>query len=122
MHPNSGAMISPLGDLCLPVDRVSWARSRAGNMIKFVVKPTDRGWASYQEGAFVGEYPTRRAAMNALAKKSSKPAGSAARLSSNLEAEPAFAPASAPKWPSQFLARSTIVAVYPRHGRKLRYC
>jgi len=38
-------------------------------MIKFVVKPTDRGWAIYQEGAFVGEYPTRRAAMNAIAKK-----------------------------------------------------
>jgi len=38
-------------------------------MIKLVVKPTDRGWAIYQEGAFVGEYPTRRAAMNALAKK-----------------------------------------------------
>ncbi len=38
-------------------------------MIKFVVKPTDRGWAIYQEGAFLGEYPTRRAAMNALAEK-----------------------------------------------------
>jgi hypothetical protein len=34
-------------------------------MIKFVVKPTDRGWAIYQEGAFLGEYPTRRGAMNA---------------------------------------------------------
>src|SRR5262245_6413781 len=91
MHPNSGAMISPLGDLCLPVDRVSWARSRAGNMIKFVVKPTDRGWAIYQDAAFVGEYPTRRAAMNALAKRrqSSKPADSAARSNSNPEAEPA---------------------------------
>src|SRR5215470_9876782 len=54
------------------VDRVSWARSRAWNMIKFVVKPTNRGWAIYQEGAFVGEYPTRRAAMDALAKKRQK--------------------------------------------------
>jgi len=38
-------------------------------MIKFVVKPTDRGWVIYQEGAIAGEYPTRRAAMNGLAKK-----------------------------------------------------
>jgi hypothetical protein len=38
-------------------------------MIKFVVKPTDRGWAIYQDGAFVGEYSTRRAAMNALAER-----------------------------------------------------
>jgi hypothetical protein len=37
-------------------------------MIKFVVKPTDRGWAVYQEGLLVGEYLTRRAAMNAVAK------------------------------------------------------
>src|SRR5262245_3267931 len=41
-------------------------------MIKSVVKPTDRGSAIYEEGAFVGEYPTRRAAMNALAKKRQK--------------------------------------------------
>jgi len=27
-------------------------------MIKFVVKPTDRGWAIYQEGTFAGN--TRR--------------------------------------------------------------
>ena len=38
-------------------------------MIKFVIKPTDVGWAIYQEGAVVEEYATRRAAMNALAKK-----------------------------------------------------
>ena len=38
-------------------------------MINFVVKPTDRGWAIYQQDAFLGEYPTRRAAMNALAEK-----------------------------------------------------
>ena len=37
-------------------------------MIKFVVKPTDKGWAVYQEGLLVGEYLTRRAAMNAVAK------------------------------------------------------
>ena len=42
------------------------------DMLKFVIKPTDRGWAVYQEGAFVGEYISRRAAMNAVAKKMQK--------------------------------------------------
>jgi len=67
------------------VDRVLWARSRAGNLIKFVVKPTDKGWAIYQEGAFV-EYPTRRAAMNALAKKRQTLKASGQRSSIKFEA------------------------------------
>src|SRR5262245_31985940 len=82
MHPNARRndltaltkLLHPLErELCPQfVDRVSWARSRAWSMIKFVVKPTNRGWAIYQEGAFVGECPTRRAAMNALAEKRQK--------------------------------------------------
>ena len=54
-------------------------------MLKFVVKPTDRGWAIYQEGALVGEYATRRAAMNALAKKREKLKASGQRSSIKFE-------------------------------------
>ena len=54
-------------------------------MLKFVVKPTDRGWAIYQEGAIVEEYATRRAAMNALAKKREKLKASGQRSSIKFE-------------------------------------
>jgi hypothetical protein len=57
----------------------------AAGMIKFVVKPTDRGWAIYQEGAFVGEYLTRRAAMNAVGKRRQKLKASGQRSSIKFE-------------------------------------
>jgi len=41
-----------------PLAAIDHVGSGAGNMIKFVVKPTDRGWAIYQEGTFAGD--TRR--------------------------------------------------------------
>lgn len=36
-------------------------------MIKFVVRPRDRGWAIYRDDAFVSLHPTQRQVLNSLA-------------------------------------------------------
>jgi len=35
-------------------------------VIKFVIKPTDRGWAIYRDDILVSTHPTRRQALKAL--------------------------------------------------------
>jgi hypothetical protein len=66
------------------VSRAAACQNRP-DLIKFVVKPTDRGWAIYLGRALVGEYPTRRAAMNALAKKRQELKASGQRSSIKFE-------------------------------------
>jgi hypothetical protein len=39
---------------------------RLAHVIKFVIKPTDRGWAIYRDDILVSTHPTRRQALKAL--------------------------------------------------------
>jgi len=40
--------------------------NRLAHVIKFVIKPTDRGWAIYRDDILVSTHPTRRQALKAL--------------------------------------------------------